>query len=60
MLLSNWVFENMQREMFEAQQMDIVTSTFNAELTSAKARISEAVGRAMKAFDGVKSSSLGV
>jgi len=47
------------REMFEAQQMDIVISTFNAELLSAKARISEVVGRAMKAFDGVKSSSFG-
>ena len=55
----------MQRESFEAQQMDVVTSAFNAELTSAKERISEAVGHAMKAFDSprlglVKSSSLSV
>ena len=55
----------MQRESFEAQQMDVVTSAFNAELTSARSRISEAVGRAMKAFDSprlglVESSSLGV
>ena len=54
-----WFVQSLQREIFEAQQMDIVIATFNSELLSAKGRITEAVGHAMKAFDGVKLSSAG-
>ena len=44
--------EHIQRESFEAEQMDLLTSAFNAELASAKARIGEVVGHAMQECDG--------
>lgn len=45
------------REEFEAKQMNAITIAFNRELTDARARISDTVGKAMSAFDGSHLSS---